>query len=69
VKFIQVVGDNTEDPDKRSRSTDLPNMERTQRNSSARSLLSDASDRTVRASPDFAPEGEEFKPPEELQSA
>jgi hypothetical protein len=44
-------------------------MEATQRNSSARSLLSDASDRTVRLSPDFAPEGEEFKPPEELQSA
>lgn len=61
------MGDNTEDPDKRSRSTNLP--EGTLRNSSARSLLSDASDRTVRASPDFAPEGEEFKPPEELQSA
>ncbi len=61
------MGDNSEDPDKRSRSTNIP--EGTQRNSSARSLLSDASDRTVRASPDFAPEGEEFKPPEELQSA
>jgi hypothetical protein len=61
------VGENTEGPDKRSRSEQK--MEGTQRNSSARSLLSDASDRTVRISPDFTPEGEEFKPPEEIQSA
>ena len=74
MKFIQVVaGDNTEDPDKRNKSTNLLNSPQgaTQRNSSARSLLSDTSDRTVRIQPDldFAPEGDEFKPPEELQSA